>query len=122
MELQFSQSVLHCFRQCAREYQVQEQTQEIRIPDGMPDIGVVLACWGQVILRGKEWHSEHAGVNGGVMAKVLYMPEEGEQPQSVEVWLPFQMKWQISGDCQDGVITVAPFVRSADARALSARK
>ena len=122
MDLQFNQSVIKYLRTVSREYQTQEQTQEIRIPDGMPDIGIVLACWGQPVLRGKEWRAEHVGITGGVMAKVLYLPEDVGVPQVVEVWLPFQMKWTIPGAGQDGTLTVELGVRSADARVLSARK
>ena len=106
MDLQFNQSVIKYLRTVSREYQTQEQTQEIRIPDGMPDIGIVLACWGQPVLRGKEWRTEHVGITGGVMAKVLYLPEDVGVPQVVEVWLPFQMKWTIPGAGQDGTLTV----------------
>lgn len=122
MDLQFNQNIIKCLQCTAREYQTQEQTQELRIPEGMPDIGIVLACWGQVVLRGKEWRSDHVGISGGVMARVLYLPEEGGPPQAVEVWLPFQMKWTIPDSDQDGTIQVTPSLRSADARVLSARK
>lgn len=122
MEMQFNKSLLRCLRRAAREYQTQEQTQEVRLPEGMPDVGNVLACWGQVILRGKEWRSETVGVTGGVNAQVLYLPEGGGAPQSLEVWLPFQMKWNIQPTQYDGTILAMPVLRGADARSLSARK
>lgn len=122
MDLQFNQTLFKCLQCTAREYQAQEQTQEVRIPEGMPDIGTVLACWGQVVLRGKEWRSDNVGISGGVMARVLYLTEESMQPQSLEVWLPFQMKWSIPTTRQDGTMVVMPTLRSADARTLSARK
>ena len=122
MELQFNQTLFDCLQCTAREYQTQEQTQEVRLPEGMPDVGTVLACWGQIILRGKEWRSDNVGISGGVMARVLYLPEDGTKPQCVEVWLPFQMKWPIPTSRQDGTMVVIPGLRSADARTLSARK
>lgn len=122
MELEFNQKLDTCLQCISREYQTQEQTQEVRIPEGMPDIGTVLACWGQPILRGKEWRTDSVGVTGGVMAHVLYLPEEGEEPQSLEVWLPFQMKWVIPASRQDGTLMIHPALRSADARTLSSRK
>ena len=64
MDLQFNQSVIKYLRTVSREYQTQEQTQEIRIPDGMPDIGSILGSWGQVILRGKEWNGDTLTVTG----------------------------------------------------------
>ena len=55
MDLQFSKSVCQCLQKATCKAINQEQTQEIRLPDTMPDIGRVLGSWGQVIVRGKEW-------------------------------------------------------------------
>ena len=122
MELQFNKTVIPCLRTVAREMQTQEQTQEVRLTDGMPDIGKVLASWGQILIRGKEWRSGGAGVSGGVMVWVLYAPEDGSEPRSVETWLPFQMKWEFPDTERDGTISILPMLRSVDARSLSARK
>ena len=122
MELQFNKKVIPCLRTVSRELQTQEATQEVRLTDGMPDIGRVLASWGQILLRGKDWRGSGAGVSGGVMVWVLYEPEEGGEPQSVETWLPFQMKWDFADTERDGTIQIQPFLRGVDARSLSARK
>ncbi|MBO5317346.1 MAG: LysM peptidoglycan-binding domain-containing protein [Oscillospiraceae bacterium] len=122
MELQFEKDLMSCLQMQQAKVQSQEQTQELRLPEGMPDIGTVLACWGQILLRGKEWRSDAAGISGGVMAWVLYLPEEGGAPQSVEAWLPFQMKWNVEPGQYDGTLLAVPLLRSADARCLSARK
>ena len=76
MELQFNKSVCNCLQKLVAQTQTQEQTQEIRLPDGMPDIGRVLGAWGQVLMRSKEWRGSGMGVSGGVMVWVLYMPED----------------------------------------------
>lgn len=122
MELQFEKKTLPYLQTVIRQNQTQEQTQEVRLPEGMPDIGRVIACWGQVIVRGKEWLSDRVGANGGVMAWVLYMPEDESTPQAVSTWLPFQMKWDIPQTRHDGTIMIKPYLRSADARSLSPRK
>lgn len=122
MELQFNKSVISCLQSATREIQNQEQTQEVRLTDGMPDIGKVLACWGQLLIRGKEWHSGSIGVSGGVMAWVLYAPEDGGQVQSIPTWLPFQMKWDIPETQRDGTIYMNALLRGIDARSVSARK
>lgn len=122
MQLQFNQSVIPCLKSLKREMQTQEQTQEVRISDGMPDIGRVLASWGQPVIRGKEWRTGNVGVSGGVMIWVLYEPEEGGEPQCMETWLPFQMKWDLPDSQRDGTVEVYPVLRGVDARSLSARK
>lgn len=105
-----------------REVQQQEQTQELRVSDGMPDIGSVLSAWGQVILRGKEWDGDTITVTGGTMAWVQYLPEEGGTPEMVECWLPFQMRWTIPATQRDGVLLTQTLLKSVDARSTSARK
>ena len=122
MELQFHKTQIPYLRTALRETQNQEQTQEVRLADGMPDVGHVLSCWGQVLIRGKEWRSGGISVSGGVMVWVLYAPEDGSEPQCVETWLPFQTKWDFQSDEQDGTITVQPLLRNVDARSTSARK
>lgn len=122
MELQFNKTVCPCLRRVISQVQTQEQTQEVRLPDAMPDIGKVLGCWGQVLIRGKEWRSGGMNVSGGVMAWVLYAPEDGTGPRSLDTWIPFQMKWEFPDTQRDGTICVMPRLMSMDARSVSARK
>ncbi len=122
LELEFESKKCPCLRRNLRDVQQQEQTLELRLPEGMPDIGSVLGAWGQCILRGKEWRSDEIGVSGGVMVWVLYLPAEGGEPQSVEAWLSLQPKWSLSGTRREGTIRTCWRLNSADARMLSARK
>lgn len=122
MEIQFQKTVIPCLKKLCHQYLSQEQTQEIRLPEGMPDIGTVLSAWGQVIIRSKEWHNGSAGVTGGVMVWVLYLPEDGSGVQQIESWLPFQQSWDIPDTGRDGNLEVIPMLRSVDARTLTARK
>ena len=71
MEIQFNNYACACLDTCLWEVQNAEGTLEIRVPDGMPDIGRILASWGQPILRGKEWRSEQISFSGGMMVWVL---------------------------------------------------
>ena len=122
MEIQFRQEGCPYLRSAVCQYQTQEQTQEVRLPDSMPDIGRVLGCWGQILIRGKEWRGSGMMVSGGVMAWVLYVPEDGSKPASMECWIPFQMRWDFPQTQRDGSILVDPVLRSMDARSTSARK
>lgn len=122
MKLQFQSSGLKCLQKVAGEVKNTELTQELKLPDTMPDIGRVLGAWGQLLIRGKEWRSDHIAVSGGVMVWVLYTPEEGGAPQCLETWIPFQSKWDIADTQRDGVIRVSGLLRFVDARSISARK
>lgn len=122
MELKFQKRSLKILRRAAGEVQNQEQTLEVRLSDGMPDIGRVLASWGQVILRGKEWRRGSISCSGGVQAWTLYAPEDGSDVRCVESWLPFQMNWTMPEEEQDGDIRIQCLLRFVDARSVSARK
>ena len=122
MEMQFDRIPINYLEKLTGQLRSQEQTLEVRLPDGMPDIGRVLGAWGQVIVRGKEWNSDSMAVSCGVMAWVLYTPEDGEDVRGVEVWLPFSMKWELPETRHDGTILVSCLLRGVDARSISARK
>lgn len=100
----------------------QEQTQEIRLPDAYPDIGKILGCWGQVLMRGKEWRSTSMGANGGVMAWVMYAPEDGTQPRVLDVWIPMTCRWEFPEQADDGIMILNSMLSSLDSRGISARK
>jgi len=122
MEFQFDKSSCRCLRTAVSGIQSREETQEVRLSDSFPDIGRVLGCWGQVLVRGKEWRSDEIRVSGGVMAWVAYAPEDGSGVRSVETWIPFQLKWDLPVTERDGSICVMPLLKSIDARSTSARK
>lgn len=122
MQLQFDKASLPIMKPIKREIKNLEQTQELRINDGMPDIGRVLGTWGQVILRSKEWQNGSVGIAGGVQVSVLYVPEDGERVQKVESWIPFQMKWELPESNAEGVACVSCLLRGADARNTSSKK
>lgn len=122
MELQFQSSSCRCLAAAVREVRNTELTQEVRLSDGMPDIGRVLASWGQIILRSKEWQGDLVTVSGGVMVWILYAPEDGTPPRCVDAWLPFQLKWELDQMTREGPIRVSPLLRFVDSRGVSARK
>lgn len=122
MEMQFDRIPVAYLQKLTGQNRTQEQTLEVRLPDGMPDIGRVLGAWGQVIVRGKEWNGDHMAVSCGVMAWVLYTPEDQEGVRSVEAWLPFSMKWDLPDTRHDGKIMVSCLLKGVDARSTSARK
>lgn len=122
MELQWRSDRCSYLRCSVREVQNQEQTLELRITDGMPDIGRVLCGWGQLMLRSKQWRGDGMQLSGGINAWVLYAPEDGSEPRCVEGWIPFQAKWNFPDSQREGVIRADGLIRSLDVRTLSARK
>ena len=122
MEMKFLNKPIKCLNPFFSQVNTQEQTQEIRLPDAYPDIGKVLGCWGQILIRGKEWRSTSMSANGGVMAWVMYAPEDGTQPRIIDVWIPFQCRWDFPEQIDDGVMIVHPMLSNLDGRGISARK
>ena len=122
MELTFQKENIAYLGILLRDVHHQEQTQEIRLSDGMPDIGRVIASWGMPVIRGKEWRRNSIAVSGGVMVWVLYAPEDGTEPRCVESWIPFQTEWDIREGTREGQIRVQPLLRFVDTRSVSARK
>ena len=122
MELTFKEESIPCLLSTGGDIQDLEAVQEVKLPESMPDIGSVLGCWGQMLIRGKEWHTDRVSCNGGVLAWVLYAPEDGSYPRMVECWIPMQCKWECPTDTREGVIGVRAALKSVDARSTSARK
>ena len=122
MQLQWERKQIPALDVKVWEAQNQEQTLEVRLGEDMPDIGHIICGWGQPLLRGKEWRGDSMSVSGGVMAWILYAPEDGSAPRCVEGWLPFQLKWNIPQSQRDGTIRCDVRARAVDGRVLSARK
>ena len=122
MEMAFQKMEVPCLLGVVGEVQNSEQTQELRLPDGYPDVGKVLCAWGQTVLRGKEWRSDSVLVSGGMLMWVLYAPEDGTAERVLEGWLPFQTRFPLPADTPQGTLRVSVLTRFADARSVSPRK
>lgn len=122
MELKLGKTNILCLDTALEEVQNSEASQEIKLPDAMPDIGQILSSWGQVILRGKEWRGDSIAFSGGMMVWVLYAPEDGSGEKCIDAWIPFQMKWDLPAGTPEGTIRIQCLTRFVDARPVSARK
>lgn len=121
MEYQLDVQHLPYLRQLHTQPQTREETQQLRIGDGLGNIGRVLCAWGQVVLRGKQWQPDGVGVQGGVMVWVLYAPEDGGPAQCVEDWIPLTVKWPAEQSEGDGKLFTTWLLRGVDARAVDLR-
>lgn len=122
MELQFEKNSIRCLKTAIHEVKNQEQTQELKLSDAMPDVGRIIGAWGQVILRGKEWRGDSISLSGGVMVWVLYAPEDGSAPRTLDTWIPFQMNWDLPDGTREGEIRIGSLLRFLDARSVSPRR
>ena len=122
MEQQWKQNAYAYLDTALQEQRNLELTQELRLGDGMPDIGQILWTEGQCLLRGKEWQSDAVSISGGVSVRVLYLPEDGSGVRCAEGWIPFRMEWDLPEGTPQGWLEIRCMLRSADARSISARK
>ena len=122
MDVNFQNREIFCLSPALREIQNGEQTQEIKLTEGMPDVGRIVSAWGQPILRGKEWNADTLNYTGGMMVWVLYAPEDGSPERCVEGWIPFQLRWDIPEELPEGQIRLRLLPRLVDARTVSPRK
>ena len=115
MELAFEQKQASCLRRTAHLALAQEQTQELIIPDSMPDASRTLICYAQPELQSKTSRAGSLLVTGNLRTSCLYADETGGV-QLLTAELPFTVKLE-SADLQETTQTVVRCtVRSADSR------
>lgn len=122
MEMNMEKRTIACLDRVMQEVRTAELTQQIKLPDGMPDIGRILAAWGQPILRSKEWEDGEATASGGMMVWVLYAPEDGGKPCCLDGWIPFRLKWELPEEIPEGTLRIRCLARFVDGRSVSPRK
>lgn len=122
MQLQFNKTEIRFLETVLQQERHVEVSQELRLPDGMPDVGRVLTTWGQVLIRSKQWQGDSIQLAGGVMLWTLYAPEDGTEVRSIDSWIPFQISWTLPEDKREGPMRMMPLLNFADSRSISARK
>ena len=122
MEANFERKRISCLNTPLRQVQNSEQTLEMKLQEGMPDVGQVLTAWGQPILRSKEWRDDQVQFSGGMMVWVLYAPEDGSEEQCFQGWIPFQMRWDLPENTPEGTLRLRCLTRFVDGRSTSPRK
>ena len=121
-EVRFARQEVPYLDKVLEEARSQELTQELRLPEGMPDVGKVLGAWGQPILRSKEWNGSCASASGGMQVWILYTPGDGSSEQCMEGWIPFQMRWDLPPERMEGKLNIRCLPRFVDARSVTPRK
>ena len=122
MDGNFEWKSISCLDRALHQVQNGEQTLEIKLQEGMPDVGQVISAWGQPVMRSKEWREEQVHFSGGMMVWVLYEPEDGSPVQWVQSWIPFQMRWELPENTPEGILRLRCLTRFVDGRSTSPRK
>lgn len=122
MEMQVDKNRTVYMESVLSQAQNAEQTQELKLGEGMPDVGRVITAWGQPILRSKEWNSDSVACSCGMMIWVLYAPEDETQLRVLSSWVPFAMRWDLPHETPEGNLRIRCLNRYVDARSVSPRK
>lgn len=122
MDMTFERKTISCLDTALQQVQNGEQTLELKLAEGMPDVGQILTAWGQCVLRSKEWREDQVQFSGGMMVWVLYAPEDGSEAQCVQGWIPFQMRWELPENTPEGTVRLRCLTRFVDGRSTSPRK
>ena len=121
MELAFEQKQRSCLHRTAHLSLAQEQTQELIIPDSMPDASRTLICYAEPEVQSKTNREGSLLVTGTLRAGCLYADESGGL-QLLTSELPFTVKLENAELREDTQTLVRCCVRSADSRLINSRK
>lgn len=121
MELAFEQKQRSCLHRTAHLSLAQEQTQELIIPDSMPDASRTLICCAEPEVQSKTNREGSLLVTGTLRTCCLYADEAGGL-QLLTSELPFTVKLECAELREDTQTLVRCCVRSADSRLINSRK
>lgn len=122
MQLEMKQTRLSGYEWEAAATLLSEQTLESIVPDSCPDILRILQTVGHVCVRSQQVGEGRLEARGTVCAQVLYLSEEGERVERLEVAIPFSCTLEHSGLHPDSVVFLTPALQRAEARLLNPRK
>lgn len=120
MELTFEQVQLPYLQCVLFETVVQEESGETIVPDRMPDMDRIVDAYAGVVLRGKDCQSGSVSLTGDIQAGVLYMADQEDKPQELNLYLPFTVRRRVEGELESCAVQCR--VRSVEARMLNSRK
>lgn len=99
-----------------------EITEEVVVPDTMPDVGTVLDAHGTLCVRGKQIEPGSVTVTASVSVCVLYEPAEGGAIRCVEAELPAELRIDAPDADEDCRARASVRLVSIEARAVNSRK
>ena len=100
----------------------QEAQLDTVVPDTMPDVAEIICSGGFVSLRSKNVSGGAAEIEVSVTAYVLYTPEDGGGPRSLEAALPVKLAAQNDAITAGDLCNACVMLEAVEARLLNPRK
>ncbi|MBR1660428.1 MAG: DUF3794 domain-containing protein [Oscillospiraceae bacterium] len=122
MELKFDRKDIGCCAEVFSQTLRKEDSQDSVVPDTMPDIGEIVCCAGDVLIRGKDVSEGRVRLEANIPARVVYAPEEGNGLYCLDVNLPLYVSMENPAIPADAVCTAELELAALEARTLNPRK
>lgn len=122
MELELNRTHLTGYDTVLDTTVFQEETLETIVPDACPDILRLVDTQGKILLKSKTALDGRVTLTGTARLTVLYLPDSGTGPRSLEVNIPFSISTEEKNVRNGCFVTAMPRVAGAETRTINPRK
>lgn len=121
MELLFHEETIRYLSEKRFDQIYQEQTAEMTVPENRPEIRRIVDCFGLILVQNKTVDPGMLSVSGTIQAGVLYVPENEEGLERIDVVLPFSVTKKVTAE-PGAQLFYWGWLKSLDARMINSRK
>ncbi|MDR0935439.1 MAG: DUF3794 domain-containing protein [Oscillospiraceae bacterium] len=122
MEMKLKTNNINYYRKLAHLTATQEETQELIVPDSLPDALSIVNSDGTAILKSKEAGDGSVTLSGLIRAHAIYMPEGSAKPRGLSTQIPFSITLENSEISPGSRLVATVKLSGIEARLLNSRK
>ena len=122
MEIKFNCNEFEYLKRIYSETAIHEETMEIMVSDGLPDVDKIIDTGGVVLLRSKSTESGQGEIAGEAEICVLYLPDGSNSVCKLEVILPFVHKTENREINDETIVTAELSIKKVYAKPVNPRK
>ncbi|MDR0858330.1 MAG: DUF3794 domain-containing protein [Oscillospiraceae bacterium] len=122
MEMKLKTNNINYYRKLAHITAAQEETQELIVPDSLPDALSIVNSDGTAILKNKEAGDGSVTLSGVIRAHAVYLPDGASKPRGLSTQIPFSVTLENSEIAPGCKLVANVKLSGIDARLLNPRK
>ncbi|MCD7861698.1 MAG: DUF3794 domain-containing protein [Oscillospiraceae bacterium] len=122
MEVKLSKTELKGYDEAFSGMTEQEGTQEMVVPDTLPDIGAVVCTNGTPLIRSKDLSEGQLRMEVNVPARIVCRPEDGQGVYALEVNIPLTVVMENTGIHEKSLCVSGLCLNALETRVLNPRK
>ncbi len=122
MEVKLSKTELKGYDEAFSGMTEQEGTQEMVVPDTLPDIGAVVCTSGTPLIRSKDLSEGQLRMEVNVPARIVCRPEDGQGVYALEVNIPLTVVMENTGIHEKSLCVSGLCLNALETRILNPRK